>query len=249
MNELEQLYSLLCEHLSPNRKGIIERVSAERTQFFGMGIEDLYYDRNSGAVARTADALGFQHLHVIERKYNSKISTEISKGAEKWITIHKYDQPKKDNSKQCIDSLQTKGFHIVATSPHQNTVSLPHFEPTQPCVFFFGGEGQGLTEQVLDRADTHLQIPSYGFSESYNISVAAALVMQSIRDRFRNTKHWLLDPIELLVLRIVWVLKSVRNNKFALMHAYAEKCGLTKDQVNELLTANKLTIEGREIKF
>jgi len=193
--------------VTDNRKQIFKQVLENRTRYFTLALEDLYQMHNVSAVVRSADVFGWQDLHIIQKKYDPKLSHSIAKGAEKWLDIHRYpDTP------SAIDNLRQKGYQIVATTPHTNDVNLQDFDINQPSAFFFGVEKDGLSEQVLDQADVYLKIPMYGFTESLNISVAAALIMRDVTERLRQSDiNWQLKEEEKEKIYRQWLEKSIKS--------------------------------------
>ena len=134
-------------------------------------------------------------------------------GAEKWVDMHSYYK-KDNNSQDCIDTIKSQGFQIVATTPHTNDVLLPDFDVTKKSAFFFGTERDGLSDIVMDQADVFLRIPMYGFTESYNISVSAALVLHNVVTRLKKSKvYWHLSDEEVLDKKIDWAVKSIRSGE------------------------------------
>jgi tRNA (guanosine-2'-O-)-methyltransferase len=111
-----------------------------------------------------------------------------------------------------MDELKSQGFQIVATTPHTNDVLLPDFDVTKKSAFFFGTEISGLSDIVLDQADAFVRIPMYGFTESYNISVSAALVLHDVVNRLKKSEvDWALSEEELMDKRIDWAVKSLKS--------------------------------------
>lgn len=182
-----------------------------RTRHFTIALEDLYQERNANAVVRTADCYGIQDVHIIENYHEYKISSGISKGAEKWININLYDGTE-NNSGSCIDHLKKNGYRIIATSPHRNDTLLDNYDIRIRTAFFLGGEKEGLSETVLNAADGFVKIPMYGFTESFNISVAAALLLENITRRLhRSDIPWQLSEAEKLDLRLDWTIKTITS--------------------------------------
>jgi tRNA (guanosine-2'-O-)-methyltransferase len=74
-------------------------------------------------------------------------------------------------------------------------------------------EKTGLSQDILDQADGYVKIPMFGFSESFNISVSAALVMQSIMARLRDSEDidWHLSEAEIMDIKIDWSIKTIQN--------------------------------------
>jgi len=199
--------SYLENFVTDHRKAILKQVLSKRTRHFTVALEDLYQMHNISAVVRSADIFGFQDLHIIQKKYDPKLSHAIAKGAEKWLDIHHYKQ-----TQSAIDSLKQKGYQIVATTPHTNDVNLQDFDISKPSAFFFGVEKDGLSPQVMAQADLFLKIPMYGFTESFNISVAAALIMHEISEKLRQSQiSWQLSTQDQEILYIQWLEKSIKS--------------------------------------
>lgn len=210
MNKSELLKELH-EFLNPTRIQRFEEVLANRTRHFTVAVENIFQSHNASAVLRTCDCFGLQDLHVIanENKYN--LSKDVAMGAEKWVDLHSYYQ-KENNTQDCIDELRKQGYQIVATTPHSNDVMLPDFDVSQKSAFFFGTEISGLSDLVLEQADSFVRIPMYGFTESYNISVSAALVLHDVVTRLKKSEvNWMLSEGELQDKRIDWAVKSLKS--------------------------------------
>lgn len=210
MNKKDLLLELY-QFLSPQRIERFESVLANRTRHFTIAVENVFQSHNASAVMRTCDCFGIQDLHVIANSNKYALSKDVAMGAEKWVDMHSYFK-KENNTKECIDHLKAEGYQIVATTPHTNDVSLPEFDITKKSAFFFGTEISGLSDIVLEQADAFVRIPMYGFTESYNISVSAALVLHDVVSRLKKSDvDWTLSDDELLDKKIDWSVKSIRS--------------------------------------
>ena len=186
------------------------RILANRTRHFTVAIEDVYQLHNTSAVMRTCEVFGVQELNVVEEKYGKKIDKEIALGAEKWVDINRFD-----TTTACITDLKAKGYQIIATSPHDDSCLLEDFDISKPSALFFGTERLGLTDEVLQQADGFLKIPMVGFTESLNISSSAAIIIQSLTNRLRNSEvKWQLTEEEILEKRIDWTRKTIKDIDF-----------------------------------
>ncbi len=193
--------------VTDNRKAIFKQVLAKRSRYFTLALEDLYHMHNVSAVVRSADVFGLQDVHIVQQKYDPKLSHAIAKGAEKWLTIHRYP-----DTQSSIDRLRKNGYQIVATTPHTNDVNLQDFDISKPSAFFFGVEKDGLSDLVMQQADVFLKIPMYGFTESLNISVAAALIIRDVTERLRNSDiPWQLPADEQEKIYMQWLEKSIKS--------------------------------------
>ncbi|KGO97021.1 rRNA methyltransferase [Flavobacterium enshiense DK69] len=198
------------EFITPNRKEGFLKVLQNRTKHFTVALEDVYQLHNTSAVMRSCEVFGIQELNVVEQRFGKKIDKEIAMGAEKWVDIHRFS-----NNQDCIDNLKGRGYQIIATTPHENDCMLEDFDISKPSAIFFGTERHGLSDEVLQQADGFLKIPMVGFTESLNISVSAAIILQNISTRLRHSDiDWQLAESELLAKRIDWTRKSIKDIDF-----------------------------------
>lgn len=216
------VYKALIEHLesylTESRKEKFLRVLSKRTQHFTVAIEDVYQLHNTSAVMRSCDVFGIQDLHVIEEVNTKRIDREIAMGAQKWVDVHRYH-----SVKDCVKRIKDQGYQVVATTPHAESSDLMDFDISKRSCFFFGRETKGLSEEVLKEADCYLKIPMVGFTESLNVSVSAAIILQDITARLRNSKIlWQLSQEEQLKKRLDWCRKTIKSHKEIEQRFYKE---------------------------
>ncbi len=214
VNLIEYLESFL----TPRRLGLYQKVLNERTNHFTVAIEDVYQLHNTSAVIRSCDVFGIQNVHVIEEVNVKRIDREIAMGAQKWVDISRHS-----STTSCLKKLKNKGYQIVATTPHNDSKVLQEFDVTKPSAFFFGREQQGLSDMVLEAADTMLHIPMVGFTESLNISVSAAIILQHVTSELRKSDiRWQLSEEEKLQKRMEWAKKAIKSHEHIIAR-YHEK--------------------------
>lgn len=213
---MQNLLTYLEEFITPERKERFTQTLAQRTSYFTVAVEDVFQMHNSSAIVRSCDIFGVQNAHFIEKNFGKKIDRNIAMGAQKWVTIHRYT-----STEECLHKLRGEGYQIVATTPHHKASPIEEFDITKKSAFFFGTERTGLSEQVLKNADTFLTIPMVGFTESLNISVSVAIILQSLTQRLRNSRlPWQLSQEEELLTRLAWTKNSIRNLDFILKRYY-----------------------------
>ena len=204
--------------LTDSRKEKFLKILENRTNHFTIAMEDVYQLHNTSAVMRSCEVFGIQELNVVEQKFGKRIDTEIAMGAQKWVDINRFN-----TMQNCIDSVKEKGYQIIATTPHNDSCLLHEFDITKRSAIFFGTEKQGLSQEVIDQADGFLKIPMVGFTESLNISVSAAIIIQDITSRLRqSTIDWKLNDEEILVKRLLWAKNSIKDIKRIEERYYAE---------------------------
>ena len=203
------LLDYLQNFITEERKQRFLEIISQRTNHFTVAMEDVFQMHNTSAVVRTCEVFGVQQAHSIEGRYGKRLDEKIAMGAQKWVDVFRYDDTQK-----CIDTLREKGYQIVATTPHKDAYLLNDFDISKKSAFFFGTEKEGLSEKVLAQADTYLKIPMVGFTESLNISVAVAIVLQQLTDKLRRSNiKWQLTEEERYRILEQWTKVSVRNVK------------------------------------
>jgi len=217
----EKFWLFIQEYLTKERIQNFEKVIAKRTNHFTLVIEDIYQEHNAGAVIRTAEALGIQSLHIIENRNKFKVLNSIAKGSEKWLDLYRY---KEEQAEICIQNLKNQGYKIIATSPHtENT--LQNYDIQQKTAFVLGAEKKGISETIKQEADDFIKIEMQGFVESFNISVAAAILLYETTQRLHKTleENWQLSEEEKMEKRITWAMRSIQRAEYLLKYFLEKK--------------------------
>jgi len=213
IEDKNDLLRYLQKYMTEERSIRFQEVLQYRTRHFTLAVEDVYQERNASAIVRTADCFGIQDVHIIENYNPYQIAEGISKGADKWVNVHIYDEST-GNTGLCIRHLKAAGYQIIATSPHASGVPPEQFDISKKSAFFLGGEKEGLTDAVMENADGYITIPMYGFTESYNISVAGALLLYGLSSRLHASDlSWRLTEEEQLELQLDWTIKTIASSE------------------------------------
>ncbi|WP_194768058.1 TrmH family RNA methyltransferase [Tamlana sp. I1] len=214
-----ELLEHLESYLTESRKQRFDTVLAQRTKHFTVATEDVYQLHNTSAVIRSCDVFGVQEVNIVEERNTKTIDREIAMGAQKWVDLNRYQ-----DVKSCLSDLKQKGYQIVATTPHANDGELYDFDITKKSCFFFGRETEGLSEEVLNEADSFLKIPMVGFTESLNISVSAAIILQHVTTKLKHSDiDWQLSENEINEKRLDWCKKTLKSYDDIVSRFYAEK--------------------------
>ncbi len=214
-----QLFEYLQSLLTDRRRQLFSNVLSQRTRHFTVVTEDVYQLHNTSAVMRTCDVFGIQDLHVVEERLGKRIDREIAMGAQKWVSLHRYN-----GIKECMKTLRENGYQIIATTPHNDATLLHDFDVAKKSAFFFGKESDGLSDTVLQQADGFLKIPMYGFTESLNISVSAAIILQEVVTRMRiENVDWALSEAEKLEIEMEWTQRTIKSSQEIIERFYNDK--------------------------
>ncbi|MFO7370805.1 MAG: RNA methyltransferase [Bacteroidales bacterium] len=212
------MHEALIEHLSQfvtgRRVKLFDKILDLRTRYITIVLEDIYQAHNASAVLRSCECFGIQDVHVIENHFEYRISPDVALGSDKWLTLHRYNNPNTKNTKTAVETLRSKGYRIVATTPHKNDCSLEDFDLNKgKTALLFGAELNGLSPLALDLADEYVKIPMAGFTESLNISVTAALFIHHLTGRLRKdpTVIWNLTPEEKQEIKLIWLRNTIKK--------------------------------------
>lgn len=189
---------------------MFDRIAAQRTRHLTVVMENIYQEHNASAVLRSCDCFGLQELHVIEKDNEYKIQRDIALGAGRWVDMFTYDNGP-DVTKDCIEDLRAQGYKIVATTPHTDR-TIHDLDLSQPVALVFGTERRGISDEVKALSDEFVKIPMYGFTESFNISVSVAIILNTLRARLEQSDlSWKLSEEEQNLLKIKWCTKILNG--------------------------------------
>ncbi len=181
---------------------------ANRITHMHVVLEDVYQAHNASAVVRSADCFGVQYLHFVENRNKYKISGDVALGASQWVNVKRHV-----STKEALQHLKQSGFRIVATSPHKNDKTIYELDVKEKFALVFGTEKEGITSEVIEMADEFVKIPMMGFTESFNISVCAALCMHELTNRIRKeVKDFGLSAEEKQDIYLHWLQKTIKKS-------------------------------------
>ena len=183
----EQVIDLLAPFMTDHRMQGIRETVAKRTRTVVPVIEGIVNTGNVSAVMRSVEALGYQDLHVItDGRARFKTSTRTARGAQRWLDVWTWGDPS-----DCVTHLHRRGYRVLTFALSDTACPIDAFDFTKPTALVFGNERDGISDAMREAADADCIIPMDGFTESFNISVAAALAMYHARhDRVqRQGRH------------------------------------------------------------
>ena len=205
--EDDALQSYLESIVSPERLKRFDEVLKNRTNYITVVMEDVYHMHNVSAVIRSCEVFGIQNVHIVENEFAKHLDKKIALGAQKWVDFTTHE-----TTMNCIKKLRSEDYSIIATTPHNNANTSRDYKITGKTALLFGTEKEGLSKLVMDEADGFLKIPMVGFTESLNVSVAAAIILQDLTHKLRSsTLNWKLSPEEKKLKKLEWTKKSIKN--------------------------------------
>lgn len=208
-DRLQETFDYLKQFLTDERLSKIEHFSKESSDFVLPVMEDVYQFRNAAAIVRSVEACGFHHIIALEEENVFNPNLKVTKGAETWVQVEKMS-----NNLDSLKEIKNRGYKILAVSPEKNATMLPDYKVKESIALVFGTELEGVSDEILDFADETLAIPMYGFTKSFNVSVAAAICIYELKQKLMKSEiNYKLSDEKLLEMKIRWTVNSIRSGE------------------------------------
>lgn len=207
-SERDEIIRFLGGFLTDARLERIDAILQRRTRQITVVLEDIFQPQNASAVIRTCDCFGIQDLHVIENLNSYTLNPDVTLGSSQWVDLHRYRRGD-NNTAECLSKLKTEGYTLIATTPHNADCRVDEIIPDKKMALMFGTEADGLSPAAIEFADVKAFIPMEGFTESFNISVSAALCLYQLRTKLNAMEGWSLSAEEQAELKLQWYRRSI----------------------------------------
>ena len=162
-----------------NRLKRFAKVLAKRQPDLVVVMENIKNPHNASAILRSCDAFGVQDVYIVKEGKSFGVSKSVSGGSYRWLTLHFFEDIKK-----CLSHLKEQGFKILTTHLSSEAVDIRKADLTEKVAVVIGSELEGVSEEALSMADLNIIVPMVGFIQSFNVSVATALILyEAFRQR------------------------------------------------------------------
>jgi tRNA (guanosine-2'-O-)-methyltransferase len=214
MNGHEQLVlQHLSQFISDHKREFVERVLSMRTRNITVVLEDIFQSQNASAVIRTCECLGIQDIHIVENITKYSINPRVLKGSNKWIDIKHHASNTENNTIALFTTLKKQGYKIVVADPDDAGIAIDALQVDDKIALVFGNELRGISDNALAMCDERVRIPMYGFTESFNISVSAAICLNTLVTKLHSNGSFVgLNDSEKDSLKLKWYRKIVRKS-------------------------------------
>ena len=167
--------------MTPERYRKITQVLDQRQPDLTVITEKVYKGHNISAIMRTCDAVGIPRLHAIWPEGRMRIARGTSMGSQRWVRVRRH--PDVDHA---IDELSDQGLQVYAAHLSDTAVDFRDIDYTRPTAVLLGTEREGVSDHAAARVDGHIQVPMHGMVESFNVSVAAAIILMEAERQRRD---------------------------------------------------------------
>jgi tRNA (guanosine-2'-O-)-methyltransferase len=218
----ERLLHFLQSFITENKKMRMEQVLRQRTRYIVVVLENVIDEHNVEAVVRSCECTGVQDVYIITEGKGFKPARGILRGADKWTTLIRYQDNGGQATLSCLQHLRQRGYQIVVTLAEGPACSPEELPMDKPLAICFGQEKTGISRLLYDHADTFLKIPMTGFTESFNVSVAAGIILYTLTRLLRHsTVNWQLTEAEKRYLRFEWTWKCLQQPDLLVKEFYS----------------------------
>jgi tRNA (guanosine-2'-O-)-methyltransferase len=213
LDEKIRLRDYLAGFITERRFELFNTIVRNRTRYISLVLEDIFQPHNASAVLRSCDCFGVQDIHIIENNNLYEVNPDVALGSAQWLTLHRYNSTS-NNTLNCLSELKNSGYRIVATTPHHGAIPLEDFDVSAgKFALVFGTEKEGLTEQALSFADEKVKLPMHGFTESFNISVSAALFLFYFTAAVRKLElDWQMTNEDMVDVQLDWLRSAIKQS-------------------------------------
>jgi tRNA (guanosine-2'-O-)-methyltransferase len=215
MTEVQsRLYDHLSQFVSDHKRDFVEKVLANRTRYVTVVLENIFQSQNASAVIRTCECMGLQDIHVVENTAKYQLNVRVLKGSDKWLNIERYRTKLVNNTETCFATLRQNDYRIMLADPSEDGIPIDEIDVTaNKLAFVFGNELRGVSDYALKNCDQKVRIPMFGFTESLNISVSAAICLTTILPKLRASGTAIgLSEEEKKVISLNWFKKIVKRS-------------------------------------
>ncbi len=134
--------------------------------------DEVYKPHNLSAIARTCDAVGIPEIHCVWPRHKYRLKTSSTAGSAEWLEVKTHA-----DIETGITHLKNQGMKVVAAHLTDRAIDYRDYDFTQPTALLMGTEKEGVSDIASEMSDEHLIIPMRGMVHSFNVSVAAAIIL------------------------------------------------------------------------
>ncbi len=169
-------------HITTERQERIRQVLARRQPGLTLVMDNIWDPHNVSAILRSCDAFGILrvHLYYTTEKWPA-LGAKSSASAKKWVERVRHDDPD-----EMLGGFAASGFQVVRTGFSETARPLFDFDFTRPTAVILGNEHRGASPELIERTPDELYIPMQGMVQSFNVSVAAALILYEMQSQRRR---------------------------------------------------------------
>ena len=167
--------------LTEARLARIESVIAARLSSVTLVLDRLLDPHNVAAALRTAEGLGLARVHLVPHEEGDLTAhRRVTQDADKWLDIEPHQ-----SGAGAARALASRGYAVYAGHLDEGALLLARLPSDRPVALLFGNEHEGPSAETIAACAGTFRIPMAGFTQSFNVSVAAAIALSRVTDARR----------------------------------------------------------------
>ncbi len=166
--------------LTPERQARILAVIEARLRSVTVVLDRLIDPHNTAAILRTSEGLGLARAHVVSHEAQDALAhRRVTQDAHKWLDVERHD-----SGAAAAHELRQQGCEVWAGHLDEKAILYTALPADRPLALLFGNEHEGPSRETLAACTGTFRIPMAGFTQSFNVSVAAGIALaQAARSR------------------------------------------------------------------
>ncbi|MGB1807899.1 MAG: tRNA (guanosine(18)-2'-O)-methyltransferase TrmH [Porticoccaceae bacterium] len=138
--------------------------------------DSVHKGQNLSAIVRTCDAVGIMEVHSALDDATFRAHTGTTMGTHKWVETHVYR-----DVTEPLQALKASQYQVVAADTAGDSVDYREIDYSRPTALLLGAEKYGISDAAAPYIDQRINVPMLGMVESFNVSVACAIILAEAR--------------------------------------------------------------------
>lgn len=144
-----------------------------------IAIENWQHDLNIGTIVRNANAFNVSAVHIIGKRHWNRRGAMVT---DRYLDI--FQHATVDDFVKAVGDR-----HIIAIDNMSGSAPLSQVELPRHAVLVFGGEGPGLSDEMVRASESMVHIEQFGSTRSVNVGVASGIAMYAwLQQHILHTK-------------------------------------------------------------
>lgn len=160
------------------REARVRQMLADRLSSVVVILEAVHRRHNASAILRSCECFGVHEVHLVTKGF--KPSKGAARGSERWLEVNRWD-----TTDAAVSALRDRGFKIYVADLMDEVHSPDTLPIAGNVAILMGAELTGVSDRARELADGAICVPMHGLTESLNVSVAAACILQRLTERKR----------------------------------------------------------------
>jgi len=158
--------------MTPDRLAKYKATLARRQLDLTIITDQVNKAQNVAALIRTCDAVGVHNAHIVTPAEGFREHKRTARGSQQWVNVVAHD-----TITSALTAAKQQGMQLVSAHFSEQAVDFRALDYTLPTALILGAEMHGVSNEAVAASDHQVVIPMLGMVHSFNVSVAAAVIL------------------------------------------------------------------------